>query len=113
MAFFGSYIFHLGMIYAVAHWLTGFRWTSDNVVAAGFLVGTVLLLFVGFFVLRASAAYSLGAMLLLINTVYGVRRLALLLDDGEMPSPVRKILVGLRLIDTKLAEQKRRHFPKV
>ena len=95
IAFFGSYMFHLVLIYAVARWLTGFRWGRQNLRVAGLFVGVVGLVFGGFLFLSAHIAYVVGSIALIASTVYCVRGVGGLVEHDQLPHKLRTLLVKL------------------
>jgi PST family polysaccharide transporter len=98
IAFFGSYVFHWVLIYPLAHWLTGFRWTKGTrrkVLFLSFLVATV---FCGFYRLPFYGACSLGVVATGISGVYSMRAIANLIPLDRLPSPVRRLFAASRHI---------------
>lgn len=94
-AFFGSYVFHLVMIYAVTRWLTGFRWAPENLRVGCLFVGVVGLVFGGFLFVSAHIAYMVGSIALIASTVYCVRGVGGLVEHDQLPQKLRKLLVKL------------------
>jgi enterobacterial common antigen flippase len=92
IAYFGSYVFHVGWTYAVANRLSGFHWTGANrnstlAYLAG--IGTV---FVGIEILPLYGGMALGTAAMIASGLYSVRVLAQLAVLAELPSVVRKLL---------------------
>ena len=98
IAFFGSYIFHGVLIYAVVRQVSGFRW-SGEVARTGLLFLLVITVtFVGFYVLPFAVAVSVGTLAMLGTTFYSLRALVHLVSPEQIPAPFRRILHGLRLM---------------
>jgi PST family polysaccharide transporter len=97
IAFFGSYVFHGVLIYFVVHRLSGFEWSSGNKNAGVVFIGLVAAVFSLFYVLPLLPAVMIGAVALLISTVYSIRTLTTLVSVDQIPRPFQRILskVGL------------------
>ena len=93
MAFFGSYIFHALMMYPVARWLSGFRWSRANGTTGLLFGGLIAAVFCGFAFLPSWVATVLGVGAAAASAVYSLRTLSGLVDTLKLPGPVRKLLV--------------------
>lgn len=96
IAFFGSYVFHAFMIYAVVSKLSGFRWslsTARDCILFVLLIGAV---FTGFYVLPFVWASVAGVAAVVLSGVYSVRALLHLVPES-IPARIRKVFVLLRL----------------
>jgi PST family polysaccharide transporter len=96
IAFFGSYLFHLAMIYGVSRWLTGFRWSPENARRALYFTALVALIFGGFRSMSTWLAHTVGALVLLGVTVYCLRQLIHLVDEDQIPRRLRGMLACIR-----------------
>ena len=84
MAFFGSYVFHGLLIYAVGRHLSGFGWTAQNKrLALGFILA-IGIVFAGFSVLPAIAAVSLGTVAVAVSSVFSARAISQLVPGGGL-----------------------------
>ncbi|MGE5644771.1 MAG: O-antigen translocase [Acidobacteriota bacterium] len=92
IAFFGSYLFHVFLIYPVVGRLSGFRWSSEYVRTALPFLSLIALVFVGFRVLPFVAAECLGAAAAILSGLYSVRTLAGLVAFDRIPWPIQKLL---------------------
>jgi antigen flippase len=98
IAFFASYVFHGLMVYAIAHRLTGFRWSAPNR-----RLGLLLLALIGFtfssaYVLPLRAVTALGVLATLLTAVYSIRALLHLLSAGRIPRLIHRPLAWMRLV---------------
>jgi PST family polysaccharide transporter len=98
IAFFGSYIFHVFLIYAIVRWLSGFRWSTANKQTALLFLPLIAVVFCGFHVLPLLWAACVGTLAVLVSTAYSIRVLSKLVPLHEIPRPVRRLLVGLRFV---------------
>ena len=92
MAFFGSYVFHILMIYIVAHRLTGFTWSVENKATARRYVAMMAAVFWGCQVLPHPWALGLGSLSTVLMCVHSARVLLTLVPMGGMPKPVQNLL---------------------
>src|SRR4029077_1423392 len=92
IAFFGSYIFHVLMIYLIVRRLSGFEWSSENI-----RVGLLFILFVGlvfgsFVELPDVLAMAVGIFALIASSVYSIRSLLKKIPLNHIPRPVLRLL---------------------
>jgi enterobacterial common antigen flippase len=97
IAFFGSYAFHVVLLYPIVNRLSGFTWSGDNLQTAAVFVLSILTVFCSFAVLPAFWATTIGIVASVASTVYSVRILTKLLSWDELPTPVRRLLAQVRL----------------
>lgn len=90
IAFFGSYVFHGVMVYAIVRRLSGFRWHPTNQTAGLLFVLSIGLVFCAFQVLPAVWAIGFGALATVASGVWSARALLLLLPAEQLPSPLRR-----------------------
>jgi len=103
IAFFGSYVFHGFLIYAVVNRLNGFHWSRENrLVGSAFLL-VIAVVFCSFYVLPSIAAGTLGVIATIVGGVYSIQTLASLVSLDRIPAPVKRILTVLRLVPTPVA----------
>lgn len=95
IAFFGSYVFHLILIYPLVRWLSGFRWSSQNLRTGAIFLSLIALVFCSFFVVPTVIATVIGCLAILLSGVYAVRTLAKLTSIDRLPAPLRKLVLAL------------------
>jgi antigen flippase len=92
IAFFGSYVFHGFLIYAVVNRISGFQWSKENI-RIGFLFLLVIsLVFGGFYVLPFVVAVSVGTLAVILSSIYSLRTLVTLVSFDQIPPVFRRIL---------------------
>jgi len=90
LAFFGSYIFHGVMIYAVGHNLTGFSWSKQNTQHISLYAVIIAVVFLFFYVLPPLVALGIGMLVFASTLFYSVRTLLRLVPLAkEHPTIVR------------------------
>jgi enterobacterial common antigen flippase len=99
IAFFGSYVFHGAVVYALSRHLTGFRWSADNLRDGSFFLLSIALVFGGFCVLSTGWATLWGSAVLLLSSGYSLRRLlgivAVDVAHDRLPLSLQKLLQKL------------------
>lgn len=104
IAFFGSYVFHVAMIYWLVRALTGFRWSAENTrLGLAFLL-VIAAIFGGFYVLPPPWATVFGSAALLGSGLYSLRVLVSLVPVSRIPPSVQRLLLLLRLLRADAAE---------
>lgn len=103
IAFFGSYVFHLFLTYPMAHWLTGFRWSPQNMRTGAFLLSLIGLVFGGFYVLPLLVAASVGALATILCGTCSIRVLVKLVAIEQAPSFMRRWLMCFGFVLSKSA----------
>lgn len=98
IAFFGSYVFHLFLIYPIVHRLSGFRWSTANKRSGLLFLSLISLVFCGFNLLPLVYAAGIGILAVLSTGAYSLRALSKLIPLHEIPYPVRKVLIGFGLV---------------
>jgi len=94
IAFFGSYIFHGFLIYAVVSRISGFRWSKGNVQTGLLFLCMISLVFCGFYVLPFMVAVCFGTLAVMLSLVYSIRVLVNLVSFDQMPNPIRRLLMS-------------------
>jgi PST family polysaccharide transporter len=92
IAFFGSYVFHGLMITPIVYRLTGFRWSGGNLKTGAIFLGSIAVVFGGFYVLPAPFATGFGALVVMLSSICSLRVLAGLIVSDRIPGPIRQIL---------------------
>jgi enterobacterial common antigen flippase len=103
IAFFGSYVFHGFLIYAVVNRLNGFHWSRENRLVGAVFLLVIAVVFCGFYVLPSMAAGLLGVIATIAGGAYSIQTLASLVSLDRIPAPVKRILTVLRLVRTPVA----------
>jgi PST family polysaccharide transporter len=96
IAFFGSYVFHLLLIYPIARRLSGFRWSTDNKETGLVFLPLIGLVFYGFYALPTSVAVVMGTLAALASGIFSIRALSALVAGDrsvQIPGPIRSLLV--------------------
>ena len=94
VAFFGSYIFLGLLLYLIVNWLSGFCWSTANKRMGSFFLSLITAVFCGFYVLPFLWAACLGTLATLLSGVYSIRVLVTLISWDQIPSPIRRLLLG-------------------
>jgi len=104
IAFFGSYIFHVFMIYLIVRRLSGFRWSIANLQTSFLFLALIAVIFCSFYVLPPFLAMVVGALAVLLSGVYSIQVLLNLVSLDRIPRPVLKMLQWLGLAPSELNE---------
>jgi antigen flippase len=99
IAFFGSYILHFLIIYLMAHYLSRFRWSAENIKTSLLFISTLVIVFLSFYWLSDRLAMVIGIVALLASSVYSIRSLLNLVSPNVVPRPILKVLGWFRLVD--------------
>ena len=97
MAFFGSYIFHVAMIYVIVNRMSGFKWSSENKKTCAMFLSLIAVVFCGFYVLPLFAAALLGILAALLTGVFSLRTLLALIPHNQIPRPLRWLSAWLHI----------------
>lgn len=92
IAFFGSYVFHAFVVYALVRRLTGFRWSAANRRTGSLYIAAVGLVFGVFVVLPALWALLVGTLVLVASCAHATRELLALTSPGPLPAALRRLL---------------------
>jgi PST family polysaccharide transporter len=92
IAFFGSYLFHALMIYPIARWLSGFRWSPESLKTGCLIASSTVLVFGGFYLLPPVAAVGFGVLTTTLGCAYSARMLINLVSPDRLPHSVRRLL---------------------
>ena len=98
LAFFLSYIVHWLVVYPITRRLSSFGWSLQNRRTGLIVLSSIAVVFLSFYVLPQRVALSLGALAVLLSSLYSVRVLSKLIPTHEIPRPMRQLLIGLRLL---------------
>lgn len=96
IAFFGSYAFHVFLIYPIVNRLSGFTWSSENWNTGTLFVLSILLVFCALLLLPTPWAVAIGTLVTAASMLHSLRVLTKLIPWGEIPRPVRRLLLQVR-----------------
>ncbi|HEY8158408.1 MAG TPA: O-antigen translocase [Methylobacter sp.] len=100
IAFFGSYVFHVLMIYVIVRKLTGFRWSIANLQTSFLFLALIAIVFCSFYILPPLLAMAVGTLAVLLSSVYSLQVILNLISPSQLPRQVLKVLQWLRLTPT-------------
>lgn len=90
IAFFGSYVFHAVMVYAMARRLTGFRWLRSNLRTGALFIVAIGMVFCAFEWLPFFWATVFGAAATVASAAYSLCVLLLLVPPESVPRALRR-----------------------
>ena len=96
IAFFGSYVFHVLMIYVIVQRLSGFRWSSTNMQTSFLFLVLIAVVFCSYYVLTPLLAMAVGTLAVLLSGVYSIQVLINLISPDQIPRPLLKLLQWFR-----------------
>jgi PST family polysaccharide transporter len=103
-AFFGLYVWHGLLMYAIVRRMSDFHWSPTNRRLGLFFLPLTGFVFCSFYLLPLSAATVLGTIAVLVSGIYSVRTLLKLLPHDSVPYPVRSWLLRLGLTVPQASE---------
>jgi PST family polysaccharide transporter len=98
MAFFGLYVWHGILIYAIVRRYTGFRWSKQNIRTARLYLPMIAIVFCACEWLPTWFATILGVAVFVASGAYSLRTICQLLDLAQIPPVVRDVLARMRMI---------------
>jgi PST family polysaccharide transporter len=104
IAFFGSYIFHVFLIYPIVRRLSSFRWSTANKHTGLFFFSLIAVVFCGCYVLPLIWAASVGTLAVVVSAAYSIRVLLKLTPLHEIPRFMRRFLVGFGFVPSTSTE---------
>jgi PST family polysaccharide transporter len=93
IAFFGSYVFHVFLIYPIVRRISGFAWSPANRQTGLLFVSLIAVVFCGFYVMPLLWASAIGTAAAVLSGVYSIRVLCKLVPLHQIPLPVRRLVV--------------------
>jgi PST family polysaccharide transporter len=93
IAFFGSYVFHGLIIYPIVRHVSDFRWSATNIQTSLVIFSSIALVFLSSYLLPYLLATIIGALALVLSTVYSIRVLLNLVSMDRIPRPVLRWLM--------------------
>lgn len=103
IAFFLAYIVHWMIVYPITRRLSGFRWSLENRRTGLVILSLIALVFCGFYVLPMLWAALVGALTAALCSLYSIRVLSKLVSVRQIPYPIRRLLIGLRIVSPATA----------
>jgi len=97
MAFFGLYVWHSVLIYAVVRRLCTFEWSASSLTLGLIFLPLTAVVFLSTYVLAGWAAAALGIAAAVGSGIYSLRRLLALVPHESLPAPVRGLVASLGL----------------
>jgi PST family polysaccharide transporter len=98
IAFFGSYVFHILVIYPIVRRLSGFCWSGENKRTALLFLSSIAAVFFGFQMLPFPVATGIGIFAGVVSGVYSIRILLRLVSIGRIPRPIQRLFAGAGLV---------------
>lgn len=95
VAFFGLYLWHSVLIYAVVRRLTGFRWSAANRQHGVIMLSLSGLVFLAFENLPLWLALLTGSAAVILTSLYSLRLLLRLLPPEALPAKIRGVITKL------------------
>ena len=95
VAFSGSYLFHVLMIYPVVRWLTGFRWSAANKRLAVAFLTPIAVVFFAHYLLPPWLEGTLGLLAVAATGLYALRTLGRLVPLDRIPGPLRTLVAWI------------------
>lgn len=102
IAFFGSYIFHVLMVYLVVRRLTGYQYSAANLRTILLFTAIIALVFCGSNTLSYSVATVVGILATTATSIYSIRKMLNLIGPTSLPRPIRRVLGWFRLIGCRI-----------
>jgi antigen flippase len=97
IAFFGSYIFHAGLIYTVARKCTGFRWADENVQLGTALFFLTAVVCIALYTLPSTAGVTVGVSASLLAALYCGWAVIVLIPDHPLSMRLHAFVTGIQL----------------
>ncbi|MEC4747008.1 O-antigen translocase [Methylomicrobium sp. Wu6] len=104
IAFFGSYIFHVLMIYLIVRRLSGFRWSTSNIHTSFLFLALIAVVFCSFYTLPSLLALGVGTLAVLLSGVYSIQVLLNLIPINRIPRSLLNLFRYLRLVSINSSE---------
>lgn len=96
VAFFGSYLFHMLLIYPIVRHLSGFQWSTTNSRICLLFISSIAVVFFGLDMFSSIAAVGIGTLVVLLSGLYSLRVLHNLVPPDQVPRPLARLLVWFR-----------------
>ena len=96
IAFFGSYIFHVLIVYIIVRRLSGFRWSTTNIQTSFLFLVLIAIVFCSYYLLTPLLAMGIGTLAVLLSGVYSIQVLINLISLDQIPRRLLKLLQWFR-----------------
>jgi len=100
IAFFGSYVFHVIMIYVIVQRLSFFRWSIENLKTSALYLALIAVVFCSFYALPPLFAMGIGTLAVLLSGIYSIQVLLNLVSPDRIPRPLLKLFKWFRLVSS-------------
>jgi len=97
IAFFGSYVFHVLMIYVIVRQLSGFRWSIANIQTSFLFLALIAVVFCSFYAFPPWLAMGIGTLAAVLSGVYSLQVILKLISPDQLPRQLLKTLQWFRL----------------
>jgi antigen flippase len=104
IAFWGSYVFHVLMVYAIVRKLSGFRCSTENIRTSALFLTLIGVVFSSYYALPPLLAVGIGTLATLLIGIYSIQVLLNLITPDQIPRPVLKLLRCFRLVTSSAKE---------
>jgi antigen flippase len=104
IAYFGSYIFHALMLYAIVSRLSRFRCSKDNWITGLISLSLVTTVFCGLFFMPLMYGVALGILATIFHCIYSIQRLTSFLSPEQIPAPIRRLFLAMGLMTSSKAD---------
>ncbi|MDD5581436.1 MAG: O-antigen translocase [Methylobacter sp.] len=104
IAFFGSYVFHVLMIYVIVWRLSGFRWSTANIQTSFLFLSLIGVVFCSLYALPPLFAMGIGAVAVVLSSIYSIQVLLNLISLDRIPRPLLKLLQYFRIASSSSNE---------
>ncbi|HJT71978.1 MAG TPA: O-antigen translocase [Terriglobales bacterium] len=102
IAFFLSYVFHGILVYPIARYLSGFRWSRENLGTGAIFLSVIATVFCAFSFLPRYAAITLGSFAVLLTSWYSVRLLLSLVHSNQLQGRLGRLAAKLGIAEQEL-----------
>lgn len=92
IAFFGSYVFHVLMVYVFTRRLSGFSWSGANLQTSFLYLALIGVVFGSYYALPSLLAIGVGVLAIFLSSIYSIQVLLNLVSLDKIPRPVLKLL---------------------
>lgn len=104
IAFFGSYIFHVLMVYIIVRQLSGFRWSNANIQTSFLFLALIAVVFCSYYALPFLLAMGVGTLAVLLSGVYSIQVFLNLISINRIPRLLLKSLQWFGLAPSSCSE---------
>ena len=104
IAFFGSYVFHVVMIYMIVRRLSGFRWSPATKNTSFLFLTLITVVFCSFYALPFYLATGVGVLATLLSGLHSINVILNLVPLDRIPRPVARLFSWLGLAELSNAQ---------